>query len=159
MLVNHEFSDETANVLESHWGDDCLVSFYRCCDTPPLIPDSSADVTSFAVVEEGVEDETFINAHFSSFIEAKAYYDFLCSKHEKTESVSENAKKKSIDDLSIEGMELTVQVFNILKHGCGINTIGELRSASLLEISAYPGMGKKRLKELSDAALKYGIVI
>lgn len=32
------------------------------------------------LVEENFKQESFIDAHFSSFIEAKEYFEFLCNK-------------------------------------------------------------------------------
>lgn len=88
MLVNYDSSYENENLLEESKGDDFVVYFYRCCNTTPFIPESQADVVCFSVVEEKIKDEAFIDAKFSSFIEAKTYYDYLCRNHTKAKSIS-----------------------------------------------------------------------
>ncbi|AYH00846.1 hypothetical protein C5E26_07780 [Pectobacterium parmentieri] len=165
MLVNYKFDEKTADKLDSQsfYPDDSdsgrSVKLYRCLNKLRGQEHDIVTTQAFVVSDDIAEECLYTEAAFSSFVEAKSYYDFLCNKYKIPVTNREPTVKKSIDDLPIDGMELTVQVANILKYGCGINTVGELRSASKLEIAGRPGMGPKRLKELSAAALQYGIVI
>ncbi|EOV0997650.1 hypothetical protein [Edwardsiella piscicida] len=80
MLINYKLSEESADLFDLLRGREKVILFYRCFDNPMKDDDNSQTVRSFAVVEEDIEAESFIDAHFSSFTEAKSYYDFLCGK-------------------------------------------------------------------------------
>ncbi|XEH50498.1 hypothetical protein NMD75_04320 [Edwardsiella tarda] len=80
MLINYEFSEECADLFDLLRGRNKAILFYRCFDSPMKDNDNTSTVRSFAVIEEDIEEESFIAAHFSSFIEARSYYDFLCGK-------------------------------------------------------------------------------
>ncbi|WIO40990.1 hypothetical protein P2G42_13515 [Klebsiella electrica] len=165
MLIENNFCDERSKKLDSVHYAGGQISLYACCDGKPDGEESKVRVLSFCVVEEKFKKESFIDAHFSSFIEANSYFNF-CSKKIKKENKNK-AKDNNVDELvdntQVEEMLLSVQTVRILRVHCGIKTIGDLRAASmtplgLAGIKNAPLMGPKRVNELLKAAVRYGIV-
>lgn len=80
MVINYDFREECAELFDLLRGTEKAILFYRCFNTPVKDNDKASTVVAFAVIEEDVREESFIDAHFTSFIEAKLYYDFLCGR-------------------------------------------------------------------------------
>ncbi len=166
MLIENNFCYEHSKKLDSIHYAGGQISLYACCDGKPDGIESEVRVLSFCVAEEKFKKESFIEAHFSSFIEANSYFNFHAKKIKKENKNKNKAKDNNVDELvdntSVEEMLISVQTVRILRVHCGIKTIGDLRAASmtplgLAGIKNAPLMGPKRVNELLKAAARYGI--
>lgn len=96
MLIENNFCDERSKKLDSVHYAGGQISLYACCDGKPDGEESKVRVLSFCVVEEKFKKESFIDAHFSSFIEANSYFNF-CLKQIKKEN-----KNKAKDNSEVK---------------------------------------------------------
>ncbi|HGS6873515.1 TPA: hypothetical protein ACMEVV_000506 [Klebsiella quasipneumoniae subsp. quasipneumoniae] len=83
MLIENNFCDERSKKLDSVHYAGGQISLYACCDAKPDGIESKVRVLSFCVVEENIKKESFIDSHFSSFIEANSYFNFHAKKIKK----------------------------------------------------------------------------
>lgn len=151
MLIDYEFCEERAVeldgvVLKNHPFGDLNLRLYKCFEI--------ADNTNYGekikvcrtvafVVIEHFFDRIDIQSAFSSYIEARAYFEFI--------------NNKNIGSAHLIQLEIVPLKLASLLHDNGIITVGELQRASAEHLLSIKGLGPSSLKIIEDGMRKIGV--
>ncbi|MEQ9937819.1 hypothetical protein ABRQ07_09365 [Pectobacterium polonicum] len=96
MLIDYDFDEKKADVLDAqsfypdNSDDGRSVKFYRTLNKSRGQEHDIVTTQAFVVSDDVGEVCLYTEAAFSSFIEAKSYYDFLCEKYKNIKRKSRN---------------------------------------------------------------------